>query len=156
MFDRIYKFITRDNLEYNQSLTLNKIKQAIKCGNIDELKLLLMNESNIININARFPQLQNKTILMLACELDHIDCVQVILDSEGDINREGIYYGDSTLTSACLSGNIELLHYLIDKGLLLNDTLIFECFFSLVKVKRIDKVELIKVLLSHVQNINCT
>ena len=125
----------------------------------DELKSLLINERNIIDINARFPQLQNKTILMIACQSGNIGCVQVILDNGGDINREGIYYGDSTLTSACLSGNLELLHYLIDKGLLLNDTLIFECFHALYNAKRLeckDNVEIIKVLLSDVQDINYT
>ena len=156
MFNRIYKFVTRDSLEAKQSLALNKIKQAIKCGKIDELKLLLVNERNIIDINARFPLLQNKTIIMLACESGRIDCVQAILDNGGDINREGIYYGDSTLTSACLSGNIELLHYLIDKGILISDSVIFECFYTLVKVKRLDYVEIIRVLLSHVQDINYT
>ena len=143
------------------SLTCLKIEQAIKCGNSDKLKLLIK-KANYNDINTTFIDRCDKTILMFTCGVGNIDCVKVILENtQCDINSQVTYseYNNNTiLTSVCLSGNLDILHYLIDKGLVLNDSLIFDCFYTLKRDRKlhITNIDIMMSLLSHVQDVNYT
>ena len=137
----------------DESVALNKIKIAIKSENTAELDQLLklIKKNNIAYVNAIFPQLNDKTILMIACEAGSIQCIKVLLDNNADLNKAK--NGNSTLLSACISDNLELLNYLISRGLATDDYLISSCLERLFKMNKFKLSPITKVLVARVQNI---
>ena len=138
----------------DESVALNKIKIAIKSENTAELdQLLKLNKkNNIANINWTFPQLNDKTILMIACEEGSIQCIKVLLDNNADLNIFNCY-GNSALLSVCISENLELLNYLISRGIATDDYLISSCFERLIKMNKFKSSLITKALVARVQNI---
>ena len=143
-----------DSPQSRQCRIINKIKIAIKSNNSIELNELI--KANIINLNTRYSQLMNRTILLLACDMCKIECVKVLLDN----NDIKLFDLDRVLASAGLSGNVELfnclLDYIIDHGLQLNDSVVLNCFQTLANTNRLDNIEIATRLLSHVKDVNFT
>ena len=57
---------------------LSNIKNAIESGNSDKLSEIIK-EGNNIDINMLYNELDNKSMLMFACEKAYIGCVVVLL-----------------------------------------------------------------------------
>ena len=142
---------------------LKKIEIAIKSKNIVELKNLMQNPK-ITNINKVFPQINDRTLLMLTCNRhSSIECVQVVLlDYNADINIRS-KYGGTAWTEACRSGNIELFRYLVEiRGSNINDSVIYGCYMKafgyncLTNVDSAIQVEMANTLAAYIQNINYT
>ena len=133
------------------SLTHKKLEIAIKYSNISYLKKLVQTE-NIKNIDeALLHKNSDKTILMLACEEGNIASVKVLLDNNADPNAlfkgSGLYY-------ACLSGNMDLIKYMISRVIDIDDEIIFNCLFKSTHSKILNNMALVMLLLSHVRDIN--
>lgn len=135
-----------------ESVALQKIRRAITVDNSYELQQLL-NENYVIDINAQYETLGNSTILMIACSIGSLECVKVLIDNDADVNKQ-CPHDKNALTSACMSGNLELLHYLFDHKLVYDDVILKACFVSVLSQTSLPRLEVIKVLLSHVQDIN--
>ena len=93
----------------------------------------------------------------MTCEAANLDCVKVLLQNHANVNAR-TDTGGCALISACLSDNYELFDYLVANGTDLDDSLIFDCYQTLVyvNVRFSDKLEIAKTLLSYVKNINFT
>ena len=134
-----------------ESLAHKKLEIAIKYSNISYLKKLIKRE-NIKYINETLlHKACDKTILMLACEEGNIESVKVLLDNNADPNAlfkgSGLYY-------ACLSGNLDLVKYLISRGIEVDDEIIFNCLFKSTHSKILNNIALVMLLLSHIRDIN--
>ena len=77
----------------------------------------------------------------------------MLLDNNAGINMCNCC-GNNALMSACMSGNLDLLSYLICRGLKLNDTIIFDCFQRLIQSNSLNNVAIIKIILLHIQNVD--
>ena len=134
-----------------ESLAHKKLEIAIKYSNISYLKKIIKME-NIKNIDeALLHKDCDKTILMLACEEGNLESVKVLLDNNADPNAlfkgSGLYY-------ACLSGNLDLIKYMLIRGIEIDDEIIFNCLFKSTHSKILNNRELVTLLLSHVRDIN--
>ena len=149
--DEIFSKYLVNRVKPADSIALNQIEVAIKSGNSAELSEIIKT-SHITSINSICHRLENKTVLMLCCEVGSIECLEVLLDSGADphIITES---GNCALVSACMSGNIAIVNYLIKRCLVLNDDMIYRCTKVLPPSMRFDNNAL-KALYSHVVDIN--
>ena len=149
--DEILNKYLVNRVKLADSIALNQIEAAIKSGNSSELSEIIK-ANHIANINSICHRLEKKTVLMLCCEVGSIECLEVLLGSGADphINTES---GNCALVSACMSGNIEIVNYLIKRCLVLNDYMIYRCTEVLPPAMRLNN-DALKALYSHVVDIN--
>ena len=144
---KICRFIIEQFYSKHEYQSLNKIEIAIRSENSDDLNRL-PTKGYITNINTIFPQLNHRSVLMMTCEAGNLDCVKVLLQNHANVNAR-TDTGGCALISACLSGNYELFNYLIANGTDLDDSLIFDCYQTLVyvNVRFSDKLEIAKTVI---------
>ena len=89
------------------------------------------------------------TLLMIACKSGFIDCVKVLLDYKADLNHPD--QNDSLLSCACVSGNVEMVRFIIASGLEIND----EAIMSVFKTNDLMiNTEVISILVEYIVDIN--
>ena len=128
-------------------MTFDEVAAIIGSGNIEKLKEIIetgrLNDINISN------GMHGVSLLMIACEIGSIECARVLLDRNADINFST--YSGSVLKSACISGNLDVLTFIIENGVTINDNIILDLFASDAIVCN---TEIATILLGHVQNVN--
>ena len=92
----------------------------------------------------------NKSLLMVACKMGVIECARVLLDHNADINYR-TYNHDSALKCACLSGNLDMLRLIIERGVTINDVVIAKLFESEELVRN---TGIATILVGYIQNVN--
>ena len=118
-----------------QSGESEKLRKIIEDGGVSDINMV----GNTNNTNAG-------TFLTIACESGFTDCARVLLDHKANIN----IVPTSVLKNACLSGNTDMLRFIIERGVPLNDTVIHYLFSS---TDSIVNAEVSTILVGHIQNV---
>lgn len=92
--------------------SLNKaIRNAIKLGNINEVKQFIGNDKEILNTMTSFG-----TWLHVAAKKGHREIVGYLIDKGIDIDAKGGTFDASALNLAAGAGHLEIVKYLIEAG----------------------------------------
>ena len=129
-FDEVVSIIERGDS--------NELRSALESGQFDD-----------IHLRKGF---YGSTLLMIACKRGSIDCVKVLLDHKADLNHPDQY--DSLLSSACFSGSLEMVRFIIASGLMISDEAIMIVFQSKDLMKN---TAIISMLVEFIKNVdfNC-
>ena len=132
----------------SRHLTFDEVAAIIQSGDSDKLREVI--EYGIVcNVNVL---LDEKSLLMVACQRGHIECARVLLDHKADINY-GLLSYYSVLQSACLSGNSDMLRFIINRGVTIND----QIMSGLISDRKIMRHSLIAtILVEYIQDVNHT
>ncbi|PGV60345.1 hypothetical protein COD94_20120 [Bacillus cereus] len=91
---------------------LNKaIRNAIKIGDINEVKQLIGNDKEILNTMTTFG-----TWLHVAAKKGHLEMVEYLINKGIDIDARGGTFDASALNLAAGEGHLEIVKYLIEAG----------------------------------------
>ncbi|PEQ29261.1 hypothetical protein CN467_28835 [Bacillus cereus] len=91
---------------------LNKaIRNAIKIGDINEVKQLIGNDKEILNTMTTFG-----TWLHVAAKKGHLEVVEYLINKGIDIEARGGTFDASALNLAAGEGQMEIVKYLIEAG----------------------------------------
>ncbi|MED1093675.1 ankyrin repeat domain-containing protein [Bacillus paramycoides] len=91
---------------------LNKaIRNAIKIGDINEVKQLIGNDKEILNTMTTFG-----TWLHVAAKKGHLEMVEYLINKGIDIDARGGTFDASALNLAAGAGHLEIVKYLIKTG----------------------------------------
>ena len=127
-------------------LTFDEVTAIIQSGDSKKLKEVI-DAGGVRYVNEKNENMQ--TLLMIACKNHSIECARVLLDHNASINYRTDT--DSVLKSACLSGNLDMLNFIIECGATINDEIIFDLFES-------DEIllnsEIATILVGHIQDVN--
>ncbi|PFK28309.1 hypothetical protein COI93_24165 [Bacillus cereus] len=92
--------------------SLNKaIRNAIKIGDINEVKQLIGNDKEILNTMTTFG-----TWLHVAAKKGHLEVVEYLINKGIDIEARGGTFDASALNLAAGEGHLEIVKYLIEAG----------------------------------------
>ena len=92
--------------------SVNKaIKNAIKLGDINEVKQLIGNDKEILNTMTSFG-----TWLHIAAKKGQFEMVQYLINKGIDIDTRGGTFDASALNLAAGAGHLEIVKYLIEAG----------------------------------------
>ncbi|MED1559348.1 ankyrin repeat domain-containing protein [Bacillus paramycoides] len=92
--------------------SLNKaIRNAIKIGDINEVKQLIGNDKEILNTMTTFG-----TWLHVAAKKGHLEMVEYLINKGIDIDARGGTFDASALNLAAGAGHLEIVKYLIKTG----------------------------------------
>ena len=128
-------------------LTFDEVVSVIQSDNSTLLNELI-HEKRIVDINTRDLE-RTKSLLMTTCQIGSISCAKVLIDNYADINDR---VGENTaLKCACLSGNVQMLPFVIEHGCLINDSVLTKLFEVETVVKH---TKLATELILHVMDVN--
>ncbi|MCC2380295.1 ankyrin repeat domain-containing protein [Bacillus wiedmannii] len=92
--------------------SVNKaIRNAIKLGDINEVKQLIGNDKEILNTMTSFG-----TWLHVAAKKGHLEMVEYLINKGIDIDAKGGTFNASALNLAAGAGHLEIVKYLIETG----------------------------------------
>ena len=127
-----------------KQLSFDQIASIIKHGDSKKLKEVIESKQ-ILDINARCGYSPSQTLLNIAFEAGSIECATVLLNNNANINDDAI------LTQTCRSGNMDMIRFVIDRGFLINDTILL-CLFDYYEV--VNNIDVATVLFGHIQDVN--
>ena len=134
-------------------LTSAEIKAIIKNNDILRLQSAIDNKQ-IIEIN----RYGNKSTLDLAVELGCFEITKCLLDNKADINIYKHIPGHrSPLIPACYHGSSEIISLLIERGLYIDDTVLYESLSTLHSFFSSDKNitdKVLPLLVGRIQDVN--
>ena len=126
-------------------MTFDEIAAIIQSGDSEKLKELI-EEGRVIYINMRS---SHDSLLMVACENGSIECARVLLDRRANINYTN--YSGSVLKSACLSGKSNMLRFIIEQSVTMNDRVLSKLFdFKDIAAN----TEIATILVGYIQDVN--
>ena len=127
-FDEIVTIIRSDDSK--------KLREIIEGGRVSD-------------VNMKNENLQS--LLMIACRIRYnsIGCVKVLLDHNSDINYT--YQNHTVLKSACLGGNVDMLNLIIERGVIINDSVIQDLFESKDVVR---DTKIATILVKYIEDVN--
>lgn len=130
------------------SMTFDEVSAIIRSHNSEKLREVI-EAGRVGDINMKNDNSQS--LLMVACRIryDSMDCVKVLLDYNADIS----YRTDteSVLKCACLSRNVDMLNLTIERGVLINDSIILHLFESEDIVRN---TLITTVLIQHIEDVS--
>lgn len=86
--------------------------EGVQNNDIEKVKQAIGKNANLDNINVR---IKGRTALMYACLMEYNEIAKLLVESGADLdNDDG--EGSTAFTIATLSGNLEMLKYLKEKG----------------------------------------
>jgi len=92
--------------------SVNKaIRNAIKLGDINEVKQLIGDDNEILNTMTSFG-----TWLHVAAKKGHLEMVEYLINKGIDIDAKGGTFDASALNLAAGAGHLEIVKYLIEAG----------------------------------------
>lgn len=94
------------------------IRNAIKQGDFDSLKMLINENPDALNEMTPFG-----TWLHVAAKRGHLDIVEYLVDKGLDVNTKGGTFDASALNLASLGGDIETVKYLMSNGAIMDVSL---------------------------------
>lgn len=101
--------------------------------------------------NMREHESYGPSLLMAACRSGFIECANVLLDHNADVNYAHVYRLFSVLKSACLGGNADLLRLIIGRGATIND---LEIWYLVGEVEVMCNNEIATTLVGHMKDVN--
>ena len=137
-----------------QPMTFDEVSAIIKSGDSEKLKELI-DAGSVRNTTAmRNREAYGHSLLLMACQSGFIECARVLLDHHADINYTYIGYETPTvfaLQSACLSGNIDMVRFIISRGFEVSDRVLFR----LIRNRMIMcHTEIATTLVGYMQDVN--
>ena len=140
-------------------IELLEIKEIIKIDDHQGFQKLLANNAVDIDMALALEKGTDCSLLTIACTMGSIKCVKLLLDSGTDTNILSASSGrtrfDSPFCCACASGNTELLRLLIERGVKLNDSVLFLGFDCLEQsaLQQDQRQTIAAVLVQYITNI---
>ena len=128
-------------------MTFNEVAAIIQSGDSDKLNEVI-EAGRVSDINMKCDN-GMKSFLMVACKKGFIECTRVLLDYNADINYRS--YNESVLRSACLSGSVDMIRFVIDRGIIINDGILLSLF---VLDEIACNTEIATILVGYIQNFN--
>lgn len=107
--------LLEDNIHNNLNESSNKIFDAIKNGDVENLKKILSNGYDLNNIFDEDEANEGKTPLMAAVEENNINVVKVLLDFGSDIFQRTEQRGDNALTWCSKWGTADMFKFLANQ-----------------------------------------
>ena len=105
-------------------MNFDKVASVIEKGDSSELRRTL--ETGLFeNINERRDP-HRPSLLMIACKSGNLDCLKVLLESQTDLNY--LNYDYSVLRCACRNGGVDMIRYVIARGLELSAQAVVNVF----------------------------
>ena len=120
----------------------------IRSGDSDKL-IEIIEVGSVSDINMRSDYVTGFSLLMIACKNGFVDCARVMLKYNADINYST--YNGSVLKSACLSGQVNMLQFIIDQGITLNDS-VLSWLFDCSEITA--NTEIATILVGYIQDVN--
>ena len=117
-------------------MCFDRVASVIEKGDISQLRRVL--ETGLFeNINERRnPHGQN--FLTIACKSGNLDCLKVLLESQTNITYFNYEY--SVLRCACRNGGVDMVRYVIARGLELSDKVIMNACSKEEITKNMDTI----------------
>ena len=133
--------------QHIKQMKFDEVESILERGDSNQLRTLL--ETGQFNDINKPKSLHGPTLLMIACKTGSIDCVKILLEYKADIRYRN--YFDSVLSSACSSGNVNVVRFVIASGFEINDEIINNVFRSKILMKN---TPIISVLIEYICDIN--
>ena len=127
---------------------MNKLHEYAKDGDISNLSIVL---NDIIDINTK--DVNGDTALTVAAGCGHIDCVQLLLDRNADVNSKDNRRGMAALIVAAIVGKIECMRLLLERGADVNSR-DNDGHTSLLFATQEGKIECMRLLLDRNADVN--
>ena len=128
-------------------LTFDEVETIIKSGDSKKLREVI-ETGRVSDVNMRNTE-NLRSLLMFACINGLIKCAKVLLDHKADINYR--ICSDTVLKCACLSGNLDMLALVLDRGAHISD---FEIWFLLRLGDIVCNTAIATTLIGFIQNVN--
>ena len=135
---------------------ISEVKSIIRNDNDKELHRLLVENYLDVNMTLAIENGPDHNLLTMACTMGSIKCIKLLLDNGADINKFINIFSNNRekdkflaiFCRACASGSTDLLRFLIDRGVKLDDSILFRCFDSVEQSSlQADKRQAIAALL---------
>ena len=127
-------------------LTYSQIKAIIRSGDGVKLKELIESGRIVVDmVNQR----KSRDLLIDACEKGLLECVKVLLEYHTHPSRD---FNLKILRSACRSGNTDLLHFLMEKGMVISDDFLLSVIISARDLLK--STEILVILIESFKDIN--
>lgn len=94
-----------------QSKIVKTMRNAIKDGNLDLVKTLLMNNKGLLEVNTVFG-----SWLHIAASYGRINIASYLIECGIDVNRNGDISGGNPIRSAAENGHIDMIELLYNSG----------------------------------------
>ena len=136
--------------------SFDELELLIKTGDSERLRQRINDTSASFDINITCSRSPNMTLLMVASELGDLESVKVLIEKHANINKSN-NENKTALHYACISDNNELIEYLIDQSITINDQVLMDCFIVyILRHIHIDPYPTVLLtLIDHVKDINC-
>ena len=117
-------------------MNFDKVASVIEKGDTSQLRRIF--ETGLFeNINERRNP-HGQSLLTIACKSGNLDCLKVLLESQTDITY--FNYDYSVLRCACRNGGVDMVRYVIARGLELSDKVIMNVFSKEEITKNMDTI----------------
>ena len=101
-----------DELEFEKVKT--KLKLSCTIDDSAKLRHLIEKVHGTLFLDSQV-FFKGATLLMIACFNGHLNCVQLLLKSGVDLNKQDDF-ANTALTQACLKGHSDIVEYLVNNG----------------------------------------
>ena len=127
-------------------MIFDEVAAIIRSGDSEKLKKII-EAGRVNNINMRSSCYTGFSLLMVACESGFLECARVLLDHNAVIRANSTI----VLKSACLSGNADLVRFIIERGHTMNDSIVSYLFGS---PEIVANTEVAATLVGYIQDVN--
>ena len=136
--------------------SFDELELIIKSGDSERLRQTINETPSSFDVNNIPNRSSNMSLLMIASELGDLESVKVLIAKHANINKSN-NENKTALHYACMSDNTELIEYLIDHYVTINDQVLMDCFIMyILRHTHIDPYPTVLLtLLDHVIYINC-
>ena len=129
-------------------MTFDEVAAIMQSGNSEKLKEVI-ESGRVSDVDMKNEHLHSLLMVAYRIRYNSIGCVKVLLDHNADINYT--YQTHSVLRSACLSGNLDMLNLIIERGVIINDNIISYLFESEELVR---DTAIATVLVTNIRDVN--
>ena len=127
------------NSSIESKLAYSQIKAIVKSDNSEKLKEFIESGSLIVDmVNQR----KSRDLLLDACKEGSLECVKILLEYNTGSNNT---FKEQILSSTCRSGSTDLLHFLIEKGMVISDDILLSVISSARDVLKSAAVSIILI-----------
>ena len=106
------------------NVSIAKAAVLIRRGEMETLKEII-DQGRILDINLSISRYSDQTLLTISCEAGSLECVKLLVENNATINTE--LTQDELLASIIDGANIDILKYLLERGLALDDRRLLMC-----------------------------
>ena len=135
---------------------VENIKSVINSGDVERLHKFIKNGQHC-DINS----FQNQSTLDIAIKQNSVAMVNALLDNGANINayqvgaEHGFKVSRSPLITACFRGNIEIISLLINRGVYIDDNLLYLCLTTLSSdLESKERRKIFSLLIRHINDVN--